>query len=118
MRGAILLEALPDADDQLKMEIVEALGNARCVEAVPELIRMLEERKSVSSDVRDDFEEKLCIALGAIGAPEALPVLKKISGSFISRYAKKVKIAAGIAAVSIDKKQEGNRQRMKGEKPA
>ncbi|HPD56323.1 MAG TPA: hypothetical protein P5294_08525 [Smithellaceae bacterium] len=118
-RGPILLEVLAYADDQFKLDIVEALGNAKSAEAVPELLKMLEERKAVSSDLRDDFEEKICVALGFIGAPEALPLLKKISKtSFISRYAKKVKIAAGLAAVSINKKQEEMRKKAEaGEKP-
>ena len=118
-RAPILLEALSYADDQFKLDIVEALGNAKSAEAVPELLKMLVERKSVSPDVRADLEEKICVALGAIGAPEALPLLKKISGaSFISRYAKKVKIAAGLAAVSINKRQEETRRRAEADRDA
>lgn len=111
-RGPILLEVLDYADDQFKLDIVEALGNAKSTQAVTELLKMLDERKTVSADLRDDFEEKICAALGNIGAPEALPLLRKISkASFMSRYAKKVKIAAGLAAVSISRKQgEGNKK--------
>ena len=119
-RGALLLEALPQADDQFKIEIIEALGNAKSVEAVPELIKMLEERTAVDASLRDELEEKICVALGSIGSPEALPLLKKISGATfslgLSRYSKKAKLAASIAVISINNKLEGTQKKAEAEK--
>jgi HEAT repeat protein len=109
-RGAILLSVLPLADDQFKLNIIETLGNAKCVDAVPELLYLLKERRLVTPSLRADREERICAALGSIGSPEALPALSKIAKSVsffrIRPYAAKVKIAAGIAVVSIKKKQE------------
>lgn len=109
-RGPLLLSVLPQADDQFKANIIETLGNAKCAEAVPEFLNMLKKRTTSDPSLRADLEEKICIALGSIGSPEALPTLSKIAKSNfflpIRRYSKKVKIAAGIAAVSIQKKQE------------
>jgi HEAT repeat protein len=116
-RAHILLSALPQADDSFKINIVETLGNAKCVEAVPELIKMLKKGKSVAQALRDDLEEKICVSLGTIGSPEALSILSKITKpNFIlptRSYSKKVKIAAGIAAVSIRKKQEETDKKVK-----
>jgi hypothetical protein len=118
-RAHILISVLPQADDFFKINIVETLGNAKCVEAVPELVKMLKKRKSVAPALRGDLEEKICVALGSIGSPEALPILSKISKSnfFLRfrRYSKKVKIAAGIAAVSIRKRQEETKKKIKVE---
>jgi len=108
-RGEILLSVLPLVDDQFKLNIIETLGNAKCVDAVSELLYMLKERQLVAPSLRADREERICAALGSIGSPEALPTLSKIAKSIsfrISPYAAKVKIAAGIAMVSIRKKQE------------
>ncbi len=108
-RGQLLLSVLPQADDQFKRNIIETLGNAKCVDAVPELLNMLKTRSAIAPSLRADLEEKICIALGAIGSPEAIPVLSEIaeSKSFlrIGTYPQKVKIAAGMALISIRKKQ-------------
>ncbi len=119
-RGALLLEALPQADDRFKIDIIEALGNSKSVEAVPELIKMLEERNAVDASLRDELEEKICAALGSICSPEALPLLKKISGATfslgLSRYSKKAKLAAGIAVISINNKLEETQKNAAAEK--
>jgi HEAT repeat protein len=121
-RGAILLSALPLADDRFKLNIIETLGNIKCVEAVPELLHMLKKRQSVDQSLRADQEEIICAALGSIGSPEALPALSKIAKStsffLISPYAEKVKVAAGIAVVSIRKKQEEIAEAMKATETA
>ncbi|HDQ04137.1 MAG TPA: HEAT repeat domain-containing protein [Deltaproteobacteria bacterium] len=108
-RGPLLLDTLPQVEDSFKIDIIRTLGNAKSVEAAPELIKMLKKRKSVSAALREKLEETICTALGSIGSPEALVILDKISKSgFFSfrRYSNDVKIAAGLAAVSIRKKQE------------
>ncbi len=108
-RGQLLLSVLPQVDDQFKRNIIETLGNAKCVDAVPELLNMLKTRSAIAPSLRADLEEKICIALGAIGSPEAIPALSEIaeSKSFlrIGTYPQKVKIAAGMALISIRKKQ-------------
>ncbi len=122
LRGAILLSVLPLADDQFKLNIIETLGNAKCVDAVSELLYLLKERRLVAPSLRADREERICAALGSIGSPEALPALSKIakSTSFfrIRPYAAKVKIAAGLAVVSIRKKQEETVQATKATEAA
>lgn len=119
-RGALLLDTLTQVDDQFKIEIIEALGNSKSAEAVPELIKMLEDRDSVDASLRDELEEKICVALGSIGSPEALPLLKKISGATfslgLSRYSKKAKLAAGIAVISISNKLEETQKKAPAEK--
>lgn len=117
-RAHILLSVLPQADDFFKINIIETLGNAKCVEVVPELLKMLKKRRSVAPALRADLEEKICVALGSIGSPQALPVLSKIANSLSFRirpYAVKIKIAAGIAVVSIRKKQEEMKKKVKVE---
>jgi HEAT repeat protein len=108
-RGQLLLSVLPQVDDQFKRNIIETLGNAKCVDAVPDLLNMLKTRSAIAPSLRADLEEKICIALGAIGSPEAMPALSEIAESKyflrIGTYPKKVKIAAGMALVSIRKKQ-------------
>ncbi len=108
-RGQLLLSVLPQVDDQFKRNIIETLGNAKCVDAVPDLLKMLKTRSAIAPSFRADLEEKICIALGAIGSPEAIPALSEIaeSKSFlrIGNYPQKVKIAAGMALISIRKKQ-------------
>jgi hypothetical protein len=122
LRGAILLSVLPLADDQFKLNIIETLGNAKCADAVSELLYLLKERRLVAPSLRADREERICAALGSIGSPEALPALSKIakSTSFfrIRPYAAKVKIAAGLAVVSIRKKQEETVQATKATEAA
>ena len=121
-RGAILLSVLPLADDQFQLNIIEALGNAKCFDAVPELLSMLKKQQLLAPSLRADREEKICTALGSIGSPVALPALSKIAKSSflfrISPHAAKVKIAAGIAVASIRKKQEEAAQATKATEAA
>jgi HEAT repeat protein len=109
-RGSLLLSVLPDADDQFKINIIEALGNAKCAEAVPNLLGLLKKRSLIASQSQNDLQEKICIALGLIGSPEAIPALSEIaeSKSFlrIRTYPEKVKNAAGRALKSIKIRQK------------
>jgi HEAT repeat protein len=103
-RAEILLSALPGADDQLKMSIVEMLGTIKASEAVSTLVQLLRS-KTVSTSSKADMDEKICTALGVIGSKEALPALMEISsakGFLVGRsYPEKVKIAAGKAVAAI-----------------
>lgn len=98
--GPVLLSILPRMDESLQVRIVEELGHLRYAPAVPQLIGMLQDRSFIVSAQRADLEEKLCFALGRIGAAEAVPVLQKIShaGFFsLRKYDEKVKAAAARA---------------------
>ena len=109
-RGPLLLSVLPKADDQFKLNIIETLGNAKCAEAVPNLLDMLKKRSLLASQSQIDLQEKICIALGLIGSPEAISALSEIaeSKSFlrIRAYPEKVKHAAGRALKSIKIRQK------------
>jgi len=108
-RGPLLLSILPMTDDPSKFSIVEMLGTLKFVDAVPSLLELLKARPLLASSSRVRLEEKICIALGTIGAPEAIPVLSEIrvTKGFlgIRSYPDKIKIAAARALVSIKRKQ-------------
>ena len=108
-RGQLLVTALHGADEKFKLRLIEALGNAKAADSVPDLLNILITRPFVATATRTHMEEKICVALGAIGSPEAIPDLSEIAEpkSFfrISSYPEKVKAAAAIALESIRKKQ-------------
>jgi HEAT repeat protein len=109
-RGPLLLSVLPKVDDQFRLNIIETLGNVKCAEAVPMFLDLLKKRSLIASPSQTDLQEKICIALGLIGSPEAIPILSEIaeSKSFlrIRTYPEKVKNAAGRALQSIKIKQK------------
>jgi HEAT repeat protein len=109
-RGPLLLSVLPKADEQFRLNIIETLGNAKCAEAVPNLLELLNKRSLIASQSQSDLQEKICTALGLIGSPEAIPALSEIaeSKSFLRlrAYPEKVKHAAGRALKSIKVKQK------------
>jgi HEAT repeat protein len=109
-RGPLLLSVLPKADDQFRLNIIETLGNAKCAEAVPNLLDLLMKRSLITSQSQIDLQEKICIALGLIGSPEAISALSEIaeSKSFlrIRAYPEKVKHAASRALKSIKIRQK------------
>jgi len=75
----LVLEALPQADDVLKLNIVGLLGAWREREAVYPLMKLLESDALVQSKLKNDLAERICNALAAIGAPEAVPLLREIA---------------------------------------
>ncbi|OQW99513.1 MAG: hypothetical protein BWK74_02020 [Desulfobacteraceae bacterium A6] len=107
-RGQLLLAALHGADEKFKLSIIEALGNAKAADSVLDLLKILITRPFVTTAARTLMEEKICVALGAIGSPEAIPDLSEISESKsffrVSSYPKNVKTAAARALESIRKK--------------
>jgi len=78
-RGDILLSALPSADDRMKTHIVDLLGVLKYEDAVIPLRHLLTSKSVFSSKVRDEMEEKICLALGRIGSQKAIPILKSIT---------------------------------------
>jgi hypothetical protein len=110
LRGPLLLSVLPKVDDKFKLNIIETLGNAKCADAVPFFLDALKKRSLLASQSQIDLQEKICIALGLIGSPEAISALSEIaeSKSFlrILTYPEKVKHAATRALESIKRKQK------------
>jgi HEAT repeat protein len=109
-RGMLLLSILPKADYQFKLNIIETLGNAKCADAVPNLLDLLKKRSLMASQLQIDMQEKICVALELIGSPEAIPALSEIAESKsllrLRAYPEKVKYAAGSALESIRRKQK------------
>jgi HEAT repeat protein len=107
-RGPLLLSVLPKADDQFRLNIIEALGNAKCADAVPIFLDLLKKRSLLASQSQIDLQEKICIALGLIGSPEAISALSEVaeSKSFLRLlvYPEKVKHAAYKSLESIRRK--------------
>jgi hypothetical protein len=108
-RGKLLITAFHGADEKFKLNIIEALGNTKSADIVRDLLDILTTRPFVTTAARSLIEEKICVALGAIGAPEAIPDLSEIAEpkTFFRRsYPKQVKAAATRALASIRNKQE------------
>ncbi len=111
-RGKLLITALNSTDEKFKLNVIEALGNAKATDIVPDLTNLLKTRPFVTTAARILMEENICAALGDIGSPEAIPVLSEIAEtkSFfsISTYPEKVKAAAARALESIRKNRAGS----------
>ncbi|MFA5324434.1 MAG: HEAT repeat domain-containing protein [Smithella sp.] len=109
-RGPLLLSVLPQAEKELKLNIIETLGKIRCIEAVPNLLDMLKNKSSLSKEEQISLQQNICNALGAIGSPETINTLSEIaeSKSFLGlrSYPLEVKYAAKRALASIARKQE------------
>jgi hypothetical protein len=107
-RGPLFLSVFPEADMELRMNIIETLGKIRYAEAVPDLQDMLKAKTSLSKNEQISLQEKICKALGAIGSPEALSVLSEVaeSKSFLglASHPKEVKYAAKRALEYIKRK--------------
>jgi len=57
-RGALLLSVLPQADEELKVNIIETLGKIRCTEAVPNLLDMLKSKLSLAREEQISLQQK------------------------------------------------------------
>ncbi len=108
-RGPLLLSVLPRIDESFKINVTEMLGALQFAGAVEPLVRMLKDRPLREAPSHVDLEERICTALGHIGAPEAIPTLSKVSqsGGFFSvrPYPEKVRNAAGKALAAIERRQ-------------
>jgi HEAT repeat protein len=107
-RGEALLSVLPQADHELRIDIIETLGKIKCTDAVTDLQDMIKTKTSMPKDEQISFHEKICNALGSIGSPEAIKVLTEIAESKsilgIGTYPKEVKYAAQRALASIKRR--------------
>jgi HEAT repeat protein len=111
-RGPLLLSFLPQAEDELRVNVIEMLGKIRYTEAVPSLLDMLKNKSLIAKDEQISLQEKICNALGTIGSSDAIKTLSEIaeSKSFlgIRSYPEEVKHAAKRALADIKRKQEEN----------
>jgi len=107
-RCALLLSVLPQVEHKFMINIIDVLGSAKCAEAEPTLVILLENNPIKDKDLRATLQERICAALGSIGLSNSIPVLSRIVGtkSFlgISRYPENVKTAAAKALTSIKKR--------------
>ncbi len=107
-RCALLLSVLPQVEHKFMINIIDVLGGAKCAEAEPTLVILLENNPIKDKDLRATLQERICAALGSIGLSNSIPVLSRIVGtkSFlgISRYPENVKTAAAKALISIKKR--------------
>lgn len=107
-RGEVLLSVLPQADQQLRVDIIETLGRIKYAEAVTDLQDMIKTKTSMPKEEQIAFHEKICAALGSIASPEAIKTLTEIAESKsilgLGSYPKEVKYAAQRALSNIRKR--------------
>lgn len=112
-KGPLLLSVLPQAEQELRVSIIELLGKIKYAEAVTMLLDMLKNKSLVAKDEQTSMQEKICTALGIIGSPDAIKTLSEIaeSKSFLGlrSFPEEVKHAAKRALVNIKRKQEESR---------
>ena len=75
----VLLPFFGEADDDLRLRIVELWGSMKSKGAVEPLVALLRNKPMVTTRARADLEEKICFALGKIGTPSALKALKTVT---------------------------------------
>jgi HEAT repeat protein len=115
-RGPLMMSALPTADDEFKLNIIESLGSIKYVEVVPTLLDILKERPLVASVHRIELEEKICTVLGKIGSGNALPFLKEISRPkffLLKKYPENVRKAATRALVAIEARADNEARKVR-----
>jgi len=114
-RREILMSLLGSAGEEIKTSIVIMLGGLRHPNAVGPFLEILKNRPLIPSQNRIRLEESICRALGRIGDPKALPVLKEITESkHIIRGTgsnERVKTAAKEAMESIEKRRKSLERR-------
>jgi HEAT repeat protein len=112
-RGPLLLSFLPQAEGELRVNVIEMLGKIRYTEAVPTLLDMLKNKSLIVKDEQISLQEKICNALGTIGSSEAAKTLTEIAEAKsllgIGSYPKEVKSAAIRALADIKRKREENK---------
>ncbi|MCP4352746.1 MAG: HEAT repeat domain-containing protein [Desulfobacterales bacterium] len=107
----MLLGALPEAEDRLKIRIVSMLGALKCRDAVLPLMKLLESMTDIAAEHREEMAEKICTSFGNIGSREAILALSDIfeekKKSLLDKksYNEKLKAAAASAlAMKTNKK--------------
>ena len=77
-RGEILFRFLPNADESLRLNVVTLLGALAYQPAAAPLMAILESWTPRYPKAGEALAEKICVALGRIGDPVAIPALAKI----------------------------------------
>lgn len=119
-----VLEALPQADDALKLNIIGLLGAWQEREAVYPLMKLLESDTLATSKLKNELAERICNAFAAIGAREAVPLLREIAedrkkGVFASGrgYGEVVRAAAQAGIDAIERKAASENREKSGSGP-
>ncbi|PID73545.1 MAG: hypothetical protein CSB33_03405 [Desulfobacterales bacterium] len=105
-RGDLLLSAMPHADERLKISMIDMLGALKHRPAVAVLTEMLASKSLFSSRLSEKLQNNVCAALGRIGDPAAVPVLRAVAEQkrllSLHAYSDNVKetAAAAIDAIS------------------
>jgi HEAT repeat protein/CRP-like cAMP-binding protein len=115
-RGEILVDALSADDDRLRLNIVDMLGALGYRPAARPLMELIEDGKSFfSAKISDQLQEKICTALGRIGAEEAVPLLGNIAGQKgllgLRAFPDSVREAAAHALADIGRSGRGDSRR-------
>lgn len=104
-RGPTLLAALGDAEERLKISIVDMLGALEYENAVDRLLEMFESKSFFSKKADEKLKEKICSALGRIGSEKAVPVLRAVAEQKsllgIKSYPEPIREAASTALIRI-----------------
>lgn len=79
-REAAFTKALSVVDPELRVDVIRIVGRLKCRSAVPKLLEMLADKNSFKANRNDPkLAEVICIALGYIGDPVALPALQELA---------------------------------------
>lgn len=107
-RGSILTRYLSEASDPMKATVAALLGALKHRPAIRPLMALLDSKASLSAKFKDPVQIKVCQALGALGATEAVPVLTAIvkeRGVLLRSHSVEVQRAAKRALSEIKKAQ-------------
>ncbi|PIE71646.1 MAG: hypothetical protein CSA22_02140 [Deltaproteobacteria bacterium] len=102
-RCQALIALLPHADERQQKKLIPMLGVLQCSQAVHPLIDILQSREKGSAKNKLAIDKEVCIALGRIGAEEAIPALSPLvqsKGFFRTHKQNELRdIAAGAIAM-------------------
>ncbi len=112
LRPEVLLSALNEADERIRLNIIEMLGSLKYEKSVPHLIELLETKSSFGSKTDEKLKEMICTALGRIGDTKAVPVLSSIVSQKVfpgkKSYCQSIREAAARALEQIKSKEPEN----------
>ncbi|WP_163338336.1 cyclic nucleotide-binding domain-containing protein [Desulfopila sp. IMCC35008] len=115
-RKQVLLRALNDAGETIKLEIVRALVNFGDVQVVHGLGQVLQDHMYYSDDFRDSLLAEVCRALGHCRVPDAEKELRKFDSLRNTRQGKKIgdrvwkSVADGLNQLAENQQDERVRQ--------
>lgn len=115
-RKQVLLRALNDAGETIKMEIVRALVNYGDAQVVQGLAQVLQDHMYYSDDFRDSLLAEVCRGLGHCRVPEAEKELRKFDSLRNTRQGRKIgdkvwkSVADGLNQLAENQQDEKIRQ--------